>query len=188
MINKCFLVLDNMRVFLWFVDVCLDQSIAFTFIPTVKYTIKMWNWQEKNIQKIIFFCYSKNTFVCSLFLLLVDQIWLVENTSTTEKCIFLWMQENHSRAFFLLHISRHHTSHSHNLAHLEIESHCSPQAVTIISLISWWNHLNLLKPPWPASPILICRYTLGLDSLLVSWKWKIFVTSLKSLRLRKLLD
>ena len=46
------------------------------------------------------------------------------------------MQENHSRAFFLLHISRHHTSHSHNLAHLEIESHCSPQAVTVLSLIS----------------------------------------------------
>ena len=154
MINKCFLVLDNMRVFLWFVDVCLDQSIAFTFIPTVKYTIKMWNWQEKNIQKIIFFCYSKNTFVCSLFLLLVDQIWLVENTSTTEKCIFWWMQENHSRAFFLLHISRHHTSHSHNLAHLEIESHSSPQAVTTLSLISTggiiWTSWSRRGPPAPS--------------------------------------
>ena len=173
MINKCFLVLDNMRVFLWFVDVCLDQSIAFTFIPTVKYTIKMWNWQEKNIQKIIFFFVTLKILLfvpCSCCWLIKSDLW--KTHPQQKNAFFWWMQENHSRAFFLLHISRHHTSHSHNLAHLEIESHCSPQAVTIVSLISWWNHLNLLKPPWPASPILICRYTLGLDSLLVSWKWK----------------
>ena len=148
---------------------CLSRSVhCIYFYPHSKIYNKDVELTGKEYTKDNIFCYSKNTFVCSLFLLLVDQIWLVENTSTTEKCIFLWMQENHSRAFFLLHISRHHTSHSHNLAHLEIESHSSPQAVTVLSLISWRNHLNLLKPPWPASPILICRYTLGLDSLLVS--------------------
>ena len=66
---------------------------------------------------------------CSCCWLIKSDLW--KTHPQQKNAFFLWMQENHSRAFFLLHISRHHTSHSHNLAHLEIESHCSPQAVTI---------------------------------------------------------
>ena len=135
---------------------CLSRSVhCIYFYPHSKIYNKDVELTGKEYTKdnIFFVTLKILLFVpCSCCWLIKSDLWRIHPQQ--KNAFFWWMQENHSRAFFLLHISRHHTSHSHNLAHLEIESHCSPQAVTIVSLISTgeiiWTSWSRRGPPAPS--------------------------------------